>query len=97
MQKAQRQRELVVTQETSDAELDGLLGSASTWVAWTLCELVRQHGAIVLTLDDMHGTLYVSSRGRHRIETFHRGSDGRWSFSLGLAAHHLGKVSARRI
>ena len=85
------QRELVMTQETSDAQLDGFLGSASTWVAWTLLELVRQHGAIALTLDEMHGTLYVSSRGRRRIETFRRGADSKWLFTLGLAARHLGK------
>jgi hypothetical protein len=85
------QRELVMTRETADAELDGFLGSASTWVAWTLWELVRQHGAIALTLDDRHGTLYVSSRGRRRIETFRRGADRTWSFTLGLAARHLGK------
>jgi hypothetical protein len=37
-----------MTQEISDAELAGFLGSGSTWVAWTLDELVRRHGAIAL-------------------------------------------------
>lgn len=93
------QRELAMTQETSDPELNGFLGSASTWVAWTLCELVRQQGPIALTLDDMHGTLYVSSRERRRIETFRRGADGTWLFTLGAggpASRQGEEVSAGR-
>lgn len=88
-------RELTVTPETTDEELDRFLGPPSTWVAWTLCELAHQHGRLVLTLDEKHDSLYVASKGRKRIETFHRGPDRTWVFTLGLAARHLKKPLSR--
>ncbi len=82
-------RELTVTVETTDEALDRFLGPPSTWVAWTLSQLAHQHGRLVLTLDETHDTLYVASKGRKRIETFHRGPDGMWLFTFGLAPRHL--------